>query len=346
MTKVYEFPQLDKRYEEASHWCARMDEGLSTAEEAQVKSWIAESEENRQVLFEVTKLWDDMSAMSRLSDLIPEPAPHPRRHLGVALAAASVVLAVIVGGWVLLSPSNRITTEPTIANSLPSNVYETQIGEQSTVVLLDGTQVVLNTNSRLEVRFTTEYRLLLLDRGEIHVDVAHDKIRPLSVLAGDRIVQAVGTAFSVQIKDNDKIDLIVSKGEVRVGVREQSVLTAAKPIPRVLAPTSVAVAAGEVLSLGAPVENVIQVSPEEIDMRLSWRDGNLIFRGETLEEAVLEVGRYTTAEFIILDDEIKARRVGGRYRAGDIDEFLAGLKENLGIEYKRTDDGKVLLAKL
>jgi transmembrane sensor len=244
----------------------------------------------------------------------------------------------------LLSPGLDVQTDSQFA-AVPDNVYETEIGEQSTVILLDGTQVVLNTNSRIEVTYTDEYRLLRLSHGEIHVDVAPDKNRPFSVIAGDKIVQAVGTAFSLEITDEQRIELVVTEGKVLIGVHQETPLAAAVSPPPVLEPTSVAVVAGEEIILGAPVEDIVQVSPEEIEVRLSWRSGNLIFRGESLEEAVSEVGRYTTLEFVILDDELKKVRIAGRFRAGDIDGLLAVLRENFNIIYERTDDGKILLTK-
>ncbi|MDH5620526.1 MAG: FecR domain-containing protein [Gammaproteobacteria bacterium] len=351
MNNVYEFPQRDKSFDEASQWCARMDKGLSAAEEQELQQWMAENDTNRQVLFEMTRLWDGMSVMSRLADIIPEPATRSRHVPTPVFAVAASVLAVVMGSW-LYSAQDRVdqgldaeSTANHVA-ALPESVYETRIGEQSTVALVDGTQVVLNTNSKLEVHFTDEYRLLLLDRGEIHVSVAHDTNRPLSVVADDRILQAVGTAFSVAITDDQKIELVVTEGKVLVGAREKSSITNSGSIPPVLESTSLAVMAGEEIVLGNLVEDVVQVSTEEIEIKLSWRDGDLIFRGETLEEAVLEIGRYTTTEFVIVDDELKAKRIAGRFKAGDIEGLLAALRENFDVVYERTGDGQVFLAKM
>jgi len=352
VSNVYEFPQRDKTYDQASRWCALMDKGLSAAEEYELQQWMAESDTNKKVLFEMTKLWDDMSVMSRLADLIPERSTRtPFRPASIFAVAASLLVAVIGGGWVYLSSNFDFQDRSAeslnySAGALSNGVYETQIGEQSTIILVDGTQVVLNTNSRLEVSFTDEYRLLSLDQGEIHVSVAHDNKRPLSVIADNRIMQAVGTAFSVAITDDQKIELVVTEGKVLVGVHEKSLVTDSVTTPPVLESTSVAVAAGEELVLGSPGEDVVQVSMEEIEIRLSWRSADLIFRGETLEEAVLEIGRYTTTEFVIVDDDLKTQRIAGRFKAGDIDGLLATLRENFDIYHERTSDKQILLERM
>jgi transmembrane sensor len=262
--------------------------------------------------------------------------------------AASVLIAVLAGAWVLdsLNPGNSPDARQAVVATMLDTFYETAIGEQSTVNLADGTQIVLNTNSQIEVNYTDQYRLLRLERGEIHVQVAQDKGRPLSVIAGDKIVQAVGTAFSLEITSDQQIELVVTEGKVLVGVHQSPLGGMAKATPAVLAPSSVTVAAGEELTLGAPEEEITEVSPEEIEIKLSWRQGNLIFRGESLEEAVTEIGRYTTVEFVILDDDIKKVRIAGLFKAGDVDGLLATLSENFDISYQRTDDGKILLTSL
>ena len=346
MNNVYEFPQRDKPYDEASKWIARMDKGLSPAEEQQLQRWMAADKANREILSEMTRLWDDMSVMSRLSDLIPEPRSRSKGGTSLLAVAASLLMAVVASGWLFWGQGIETWTGLSQTAAMSEHIYETQVGEQSTVVLHDGTQVVLNTNSRIEVTYTDSYRLLRLERGEIHVDVAPDKDRPLSVAAADRIVQAVGTAFSVEITKDRKIELVVTKGKVLIGVHPKRHPEEDIASPPVLEPSSVAVAAGEEVLLGSPDEAVVPVSLDEIEVKLSWRDGNLIFRGEPMEEAVAEVGRYTTIEFIILDEELKKKKISGRYRAGDVDTLLAVLRENFNIVHEWKDEGTVLLSKL
>ncbi len=346
MNNIYEFPRQDERYDEASQWIAKLDKTLSAADHKALQEWLAADQENQAVLLEMAKLWDKMAVMSRLSDLIPGPASHSARLPRFALAAAaSVVIAVLAGVWALSAlnagdaPELRYATVATLSDI----AYETAIGEQSTVTLPDGGQVVLNTNSRIEVNYTDQYRLLRLERGEIHVEVTHDKTRPFRIVAGDKIVQAVGTAFSLEITNDQQIELVVTEGKVLVGVHQGPPGGA---MHAVVPAESVMVVAGEELILGSPAEDIIQVSPEEIEVKLSWRKGNLIFRGESLEEAVTEIGRYTTIEFVILNENLKRVRIAGRFRAGDVEGLLATLRENFDIVHQRTADGKILLTSL
>lgn len=349
MKNVVEFPRQNQRYDEASLWIARLDKCLSAAEQAELRQWMAADPENKAVLLEMTELWDEMSVLSRLSDLFPEPVAQRSEPSVFPFAmAASVTSIAIAAAWFLFAPNPTVTPEPRQPHvAIDSySTYETAVGEQSTVSLPDGTQVVLNTNSRVEIEYTEQYRLLRLERGEIHVEVVKDKARPLSVFVGNQVVQAVGTAFSLEITTEQQIELVVTEGKVLVGVRANPVDDAAEDRPIVLEPSSVMVAAGEEMMLGAADERIIEVSPAEIEVKLSWREGNLIFKGEPLEDAIAEVGRYTTVEFVILDEDLKIRRVSGLFKSGDVEGLLTTLRDNFQVTHRRTADGKILLTRL
>jgi len=68
----------------------------------------------------------------------------------------------------------------------------------------------------------------------------------------------------------------------------------------------------------------------------------LVFNGEPLNSVLLEIGRYTTVVFAP-DDAIRDVRVGGYFRAGDIDGLLLALRESFDIDSRRTADGRIAL---
>lgn len=55
-----------------------------------------------------------------------------------------------------------------------------------------------------------------------------------------------------------------------------------------------------------------QIPDEILERKLAWRDGVLIFSGETLEEALAEIARYTDKELIITDNSIAKMRIDGK----------------------------------
>ena len=96
--------------------------------------------------------------------------------------------------------------------------------------------------------------------------------------------------------------------------------------------------------LNSGEEAVEVLEPEEIEVQLSWRSGNLIFRGESLATAVTEVGRYTSVEFVIQEEALRRVRVAGLFKTGDVSGFLSSLEANFDIVYKRADDETVVLS--
>ena len=104
--------------------------------------------------------------------------------------------------------------------------------------------------------------------------------------------------------------------------------------------------AGEALVLGVPDEVVTSVTADDIEVELSWKEGRLIFRSEPLADALAEVERYTTVEFVLLAEELKTQTLSGRFRAGDVDRLLALLEANFGIGHEFDGDDRVLLSGL
>src|SRR3546814_14429474 len=111
--------------------------------------------------------------------------------------AASVMLAFTVGlVWFSMRPT----------------AYATEIGERQLAVLEDGSQVSLDAATKVNVRMKEAGRQVELLAGRAKFDVAKDPQRPFTVAAGDKLVVAVGTSFSVELID----------GQVRVILYERS----------------------------------------------------------------------------------------------------------------------------
>jgi transmembrane sensor len=333
VTNVHSLPPPKRSLDEASDWLAKLDRGLSAAEEQGLKAWLSQHPENRRALLRLASLWDKMDSLSLLTELIPPAQVRKRRHALSWAIAASLILVVIAAWLVQRSPGGPSSpAEPVVAST-----YETAIGERSTVRLPDQSVLTLNTNSLVKVTYNDTQRRLVLERGELNIEVAHDARRPLSVMAGQKVVRAVGTAFNVQIIDAGQVELIVTEGTVMVvddsgGTPIQTIGTTPRTVTK-----------GERVLLGADRETISKVSDSALSAELSWRQGNLIFRGETLAVAIAEVSRYTPVRIEIADERLKELRIGGLFKAGDVDGLLATLKENFNIDSERLDAERVLL---
>ena len=149
---------------------------------------------------------------------------------------------------------------------------------------------------------------------------------------------------------------MVSEGKVVVGIQPPTATSPragavdapdTAPWPPVLAlAEGNIVSAGEAVTLGAadPVKRT--VSADDVEVRLSWEEGRLIFRSEPLEKALQEVERYTTVEFVFLDESLRTRTLSGRFRAGDVEALLLSLRLNFDIAHEFDGESRVLLSSL
>lgn len=342
MTNVYSLPPQKRSLDEASDWLAKLDRGLSDEEQHALDGWLAQHPENRRSLLRLASLWGKMGSLSRLAEPFPQQRQR-RKFLYPAIAASLAV--IVVAGWLLVHRSAElsIAMEDRAIASVASS-YETEIGERSTVRLPDQSVLTLNTNSLVAMTYDAKQRVLVLERGEMSIEVAHDPRRPFSVIAGQKVVRAVGTAFNVQIVDEGQVELIVTEGTVVVvdDIERRGQAAAADPLPTI-GTTPRTVTKGERVLLGVDQETISKVSDSALSAELSWRQGSLIFRGETLAVAIAEVSRYTPVKFEIADERLKQLRIGGMFKAGDVDGLLATLKENFNIDSERPDAQRVLL---
>lgn len=341
----------------AAFWITAIDKGLSDQDRVNLEAWLSDDPHNRVVFLKMAKLWDALDSLAVLAEVFPEPLPAESKKYQVNFLAPkrwaqTIAAALLIGVVVLAQFGNldgvlRKAEDPSHLANLDQQ-YETVVGEQKTFVLPDGSRLELNTDSFVRVVYTTTNRLLTLERGEINIQVMRDATRPLSVVVKDRVVQAIGTEFNVEITPDHRVELVVTEGVVMIGLLDDQNFPEKLDSPVRLSPDSVMVTSNQqvVLDTYSAGDSDLEtelIDPSEIAVRLSWRNGNLIFRGESLEEAVAEVGRYTAVEFIFLDEDAKRVRLAGMFRAGDVDGLLLALRSNFDIHYEKVANNKVLL---
>jgi transmembrane sensor len=341
MSNVYRFTEREDSTTAACEWLAKIDRGLSVQEESELRQWLAANPNHRPSLIESAAMWDRMGSLARLADLFPKPAPRRTRFAarGLILAAASLAgIAVLL--LVLLNPLRQREPQAAVTARGYHQLLETAVGEHSTIRLPDGSELTLNTNSRVLADFDGGARSLRLERGEVYVKVAHDETRPLTVWARDRVVRAVGTAFNVEITERERVEVIVTEGKVLIGI-----VKADAPTSDVawLESTTTPVAAGQQALLDGPSQAVEAIDAQDVEVKLSWREGNIVFHDEPLAQALGEIARYTRVEFIIRDEKLKTVRVAGLFRAGDVEGLLQTLRENFNISYERIGADKIVL---
>lgn len=345
MSRAVILPAAEQRAQLAATWAARLADGqVPEEQQAEFQAWLDADPANGAALDEIVGAWRTVEhyaasaqvmalreaalASARRSLRRREQAWPPRR-IAWALMAATLLLAIVGGGtWAWLMP----------------RTYETGVGERRVVALSDGSKLSLDAATVVKVSYTRENRRLWLERGRARFEVARNPLRPFSVTAGNDVVVATGTAFSVELVQR-QVRVVLYEGHVMVVDREtqavrRTVAVAGRRLPAdqlltpgrelilpVAAPTQVASVGPAVVAAADPVRS------------LSWEGGQLVFEDERLGLVVERMNRYADTPLAIGDAAAANLRISGVFRAGDTEALVQGLAAAFDVKARSGPDG-------
>lgn len=342
---IVEFPERERIEAQAADWIAVMDSGdLSPEERGRFERWMAASPVHKEAVERMTAIWngyDVLDEYNRIDALDVRPAIgslhlRPTAWIGGAIAASFLLVASI-----LISSSFLFGPE------LDASSYATVIGEQKRIKAVDGSEIVVNTDSEISIEFTRTARKVTLLRGEAHFEVTRDPDRPFQVYAGGGLVEAVGTAFAVELGEGN-VEVTVSEGVVKLLTRndvQDRNIDGAESKSKSAYNSLAALMANQSAIFDDKIELIERIDNETLDRRLAWRNGLLIFDGESLAEAIEEISRYTDIEIIIDDPVLASRPVGGAFEVGDVDALFGALDELFDVNVMRETPSRVRLAR-
>ena len=372
MDNIHHLTPAEDIEQQAADWLVRLDSDRAPSQQDldALKEWMQRSPAHTAQLKRLTKYWHSANLLTQLSFPLPgSQRPdgllcnlryqfkqlfiHGRQASATLGVAFTITLAI--GAGLLFNNLNG-------AGVSGNGIYQTRIGEQNTITLIDGSVIQLNTNSRLQVNYESDQRDVVLIAGEAHFEVAKDTRRPFVVKAGEGIVRAVGTAFSVRMNPQ-ALKVTVTEGKVALRTFEPQELAAinthnkntqlgsseiaAPPLPStkdrgyLVQGQSVDFQPQAETGLGNPIQ---QLKQHDIEQQLAWRKGLLLFAGEPLAQVIEEVNRYTKLDIQIIDADIADLSIGGQFKVGETEAMLKVLEISFGIDVSRPNATTVHLA--
>jgi transmembrane sensor len=327
----------------AADWIARRDAGLTLAEAAALRAWVAADPRHAAAFEELQGVWAALNQprhAGRGEDLLRETAAREawqaagRRRRFVLAGAGLAAAAALVLAFV---PLRRVFTAP----------------ETSTVtlrpdrqVLPDGSVVELAAGAEIAVEFSPARRGVRLVRGEALFEVAKNPARPFVVSAGSVDVRAVGTAFSVRFAPTE-VAVLVTEGRVAVERNDSPAvpLPAASPEPTyVSAGNSVVMPANlPVAVAAAPLPQA--VSPGQVAQALAWRSRRVEFTSTPLAEAVAMMNRQNAVQLSFADPATAELRITGVFWTDDPEGFSRLLASSLGLKVAPAAGGGLVLGR-
>lgn len=304
------YAEEDAVAEIATYWQARQAGGRMTVEDAErFQSWLAQDTSHRRVYGEITGLWQhpDLTAALKTIPLSSSRRRKPRAccvnvlfkpALWLTPAAAALIVAAVIWQPLLYWRAD----------------YITEVGEQRTLTLTDGSQVTLNTDSALELAFQPHERRVRLLKGEAYFAVNKNPTRPFVVDSGEIETRVLGTRFFVRNGEHqDTVTVVEGRVEVDgLSLRQKTVLNRGERIS----------------GTTAGLTEIIQ-APATAG---AWRDRHLVFENTPLPDVIAELDRYLPG-FVFLADRsaLNAVKVNARLNIKNPRAALDALEQTLPI---------------
>lgn len=199
-------------------------------------------------------------------------------------------------------------------------------GGEYHLVLSDGTHVYLNSMSVLKypVQFHDQKREVELT-GEAYFDVA-SSAKPFLVKSNGMVAEVLGTEFNVNAyPEKSEVVTTLVDGQIRIG------LEGSEGTSRVLEPDEQAV--------WKTGNRNFDVKKVDVLLYTAWKDGEINFYNERLEDIMTTLTRWYSAEVFYMNPSVKELRFSGSLdRYGDIRQILDIIQSTnkVSIETNRT----------
>lgn len=291
----------------AARWYARLHSGVTTdADVAAWNNWLLADPVHRQAWQRITAIDAQMASVpGALAAPALRGAERSRRQI---LRSVLVLASAGSLGWLGWRSD---TSQNLLAD------FRSAVGERRMVRLADGSSLLLNTDTAVNLRFDGRQRVVELLRGEILVTTAVDPLqRPFSVLTRHGQVLALGTRFIVRTQDLSS----------EVAVIEKAVeITSAGGI------SATRLEAGQTLdfndrSVGTARRNDVSTG--------AWQQGSIIAVNRPLAELLADLSRYRQG-VLRCDPRIAQLRVSGAFPIDNTDLALAALESGLSLSITR-----------
>lgn len=337
---------------EAAEWLVKQDRGFTAKEQDAFFDWLAKDPRHRQWFADHDEMWDGFDG---LSEWKPKHSAKPNPDLlavkggrlrlvgwpvlaGAAVAAAAS-LAMALFFWTAEKGDSAWRGNGLLAEGETAASYERHF-------LSDGSLVELNRGAQVEVRYGEARREVALLEGEAHFSVVKDANRPFLVMARGTVVEAVGTAFNVSLRE-DEVEVLVAEGRVRMeldaALRDGSSMGEA--IDRALDGTELGAGERSIVSLKNGQARATKEAIDErlMEERLSWKIELFDFDATPLSQVVRRFNERNAVQLILRGEEVQSHPVTATFKSNNPQGFVRLLEMTSPVEVEQDERGNYIL---
>ena len=315
---------------------------ISDSEQYLLKSWLAESSDNRKEFDEENEIWQETNLHAKYeyfnaekgwNNVLNKLKRNGEQNLNnqvvvfrkdvfrVVAAAASIALIIALGGFFYgISKQKTILADN---STVATTKIQTREGEQATITLPDLTRVIMNSGTTIKYSsdFNVNDRKIWLS-GEAYFDVKKNSDKPLQVYLDKITVVATGTKFNVfSYNTENRIEATLEEGNIHVEIpgKETIHLTSGQQVVYLVNNNT------------ATVKNVTTES------FTSWTEHKLRLNDTPFEEALRNIARRYNVTFEIQDPKLFELKYTATFIDESIEEVMQMLKVVSPIRYTITN---------
>lgn len=306
----------EQAYYEAAEWYMQMQELAWDAEQqAKFEQWLELNPIHQEVWHNVIMFDEKLGRVPKGIVAKTMQQLKPKQRYATKFSLIVFVLGITL---YIIQGIRQQDYLPELLSFQPVDVYKTQIGEQQHLTLADGSQVWLNSQSKIRVKYDAKQRRIELTQGEIYIEThKDDRKRPFSVNTTHGNLLALGTVFNVRDLPT-KTELIVKQGSVRIQPQY------AKNYQDIHAQNAVS------------FDHNTIFSEQYSDLPLLWRKQLLVVHSMPLAQFIHELSRYYPS-MINLDPNLQKILISGAYPIQDVPRTLRMLQSTYHLKVIRNE---------
>jgi transmembrane sensor len=256
------------------------------------------------------EIWNNLETLIKEEERVQKKS----RSFVILKIAVTLLLLLAFSAIFYFNLSSRFTT------------VATNYGETKTVVLPDGSTIVLNANSTLRYRNDNPREVWIHGEGFFKIKHTKNDDKFLVRTIDSHSVQVLGTTFNVYNRKS-KVEVVLNTGKIKLQVEGKE---------------------GVIMKPGELAE--LKTSSSEYDIRgvdpsiySSWTNKKLIFRNTRISEIARIIEDTYGLEVLVVDEKLKNQKVSGTIVNESLDGLLYAISET--VEMKVTKENKRIILK-
>lgn len=304
-------------------------DSLSTDQKQEVEQWLQESEENRKLARDIQYIYMATDTLNTIKEVNSTEAleqvkkrfrkPNKTNYLVWFQKIAAIFILPL-----LLSTIYFVTKkEPVEYIEIKTNP-----GMVAALNLPDGSKVWLNSGSYLKhpQKFTGDTRTVELD-GEAYFSVQKDKSKRFIVNTPfDLKAEVLGTEFNIEAyKESNQVTTSLISGSIKLSFRNKK----NKEESFIMKPDD---------EVTYNIKNKgIKTNSSYLPTQIAWKDGLVVFRNTSFEEALKILDKRFNTQFIVKNDLLYENSFTGTFSGQHLMLILEHFRLSSGIQYKFID---------